>query len=138
MKTSSGLPIKFPSVINTKYDRMPFSEIDIIQSLIKEKEESFGVKQTYLYQSISYLKKSYKNQIIVSHLISLVLVAIYLIYLVNNLTLSLFSIPVAFWVLKIHIGSLRRMINDAIYDNCKEDRVFLKFALSTELVLIKE
>jgi len=117
---------------NTRYHEMPFSDIDKIRKDIQDGKLTLLINSVHLMLYLNQMKKSYS--FILRRLqdlqIGSFLVGVVFIFLNWKIAILIFLLAIIYSVFQ------SRLPFYFIRKNCLEDRVFLKFALATELVKV--
>ncbi len=117
---------------NAKYHEMSFSEIDKIREGIQNGKLILLINSVQLMLYLNQMKKSYAFILKRSQDLQIVgfLAGFIFIFLNWKVALLIFLITIIYSVFQ------SRLPFHFIRKNCLEDRVFLKFALATELVKV--
>ena len=125
---------KLPEIKNEKYHKMSFGEIDGIIKDINEGKLILLINSIQLMLYLNQMKKSYAFILKRSQDVQIVIFVAGIVVLFLNWKVAILII-----FLGIILGVFQsRLPFYFIRKNCLEDRVFLKFALSTELVKVKK
>lgn len=124
----------YPEIKSPEYHSMSFEEVDKIRESIKKGKLAIKINQTQIMLYLNQMNKKHSFILRLVQNTSLISFICVPIFIFINWKLS----PV-FFVVAIVFGSfVNKLANKYIFEECKEDRVFLKFALATELVALEE
>jgi len=117
---------------NTQYHEMPFSDIDKIRKDIHDGKLILLINSVQLMLYLNQMKKSYAFILRRSQDLQIgsFLVGVVFIFLNWKIAILIFLLAIIYSVFQ------SRLPFYFIRKNCLEDRVFLKFALATELVKV--
>ena len=117
---------------NTQYHEMPFSDIDKIRKDIQDGKLILLINSVQLMLYLNQMKKSYAFILRRSQDLQIgsFLVGVVFIFLNWKIAILIFLLAIIYSVFQ------SRLPFYFIRKNCLEDRVFLKFALATELVKV--
>ena len=117
---------------NTRYHEMPFSDIDNIRKDIQDGKLILLINSVQLMLYLNQMKKSYAFILKRSQDLQIgsFLIGVVFIFLNWKIAILIFLLAIIYSVFQ------SRLPFYFIRKNCLEDRVFLKFALATELVKV--
>ena len=117
---------------NTRYHEMPFSDIDKIRKDIQDGKLILLINSVQLMLYLNQMKKSYAFILRRSQDLQIgsFLIGVVFIFLNWKIAILIFLLAIIYSVFQ------SRLPFYFIRKNCLEDRVFLKFALATELVKV--
>jgi hypothetical protein len=135
--TFAGANMKFgplPKISNPEFDLMSFGEIDKIREKVASRKLLLLIKKTELFLYLNQMKKKYRLCLKVVQNFYLIGFPLSLVFIFINWKIS----PILF-ILSIIVQSCnRKLAKRFIFNQCVEDRVFLKFALAVGLVKLEE
>lgn len=124
----------YPEIKTPKYHEMSFGETDKVRERIKSGNLSLKIKQIELMFYLNQMSKKHSFILKMTQNVSIISFICMVVFIFINWKLS----PV-FLVIAVLSGILvNKLANNYIFEECKEDRVFLRFALATGLVKIEE
>jgi len=124
----------FPQIKNNHYHNMSWDEIKSLQNDIVNGKYNLLIKQTQLMLYLNQMNPSYKRKLVLIQNLSILFFIGFIILIFFNLLLSLLSFLTFIFLSILN----QKEANKLIYKNCIEDYVFLKFALSVELVSLEK
>ncbi|OGM76135.1 hypothetical protein A2210_02900 [Candidatus Woesebacteria bacterium RIFOXYA1_FULL_40_18] len=125
---------KYPEIKNPKYHEMSFGEVDRIREKIKSGELGVNIKQTQLMLYLNQMSKKHSFILKMTQNASIISFVFMIVFIFVNWRLTLL-----FFIIAIVSGILvNKLANKYIFEECRDDRVFLKFALATGLVELKK
>jgi hypothetical protein len=119
-----------PEIKNPEYHNMSFDELDKIREGIKDGKLGVKIKQTQLMLYLNQMSKRHSLILRTAQNISIISFVCILVFIFINWKLS----PLFFIIGVVSGMVVNRLANKYIFEECKEDKVFLKFALATGLV----
>jgi len=123
-----------PRICNLEFDLMSFGEIDKIRDKVASGKLGLLIKETELFLYLNQMKKKYRLCLKVVQNFYFIGFPLSLVFIFINWKIS----PILF-VLSIIVQSCnRKLAKRFIFNQCVEDRVFLKFALAVGLVKLEE
>ena len=113
---------------------MSFGEVDRIREKIKSGELGVNIKQTQLMLYLNQMSKKHSFILKMTQNASIISFVFMIVFIFVNWRLTLL-----FFIIAIVSGILvNKLANKYIFEECRDDRVFLKFALATGLVELKK
>ena len=113
---------------------MSWYEIKSLQNDIVNGKYNLLIKKTQLMLYLNQMNPSYKRKLVLIQNLSILFFIGFIILIFFNLLLSLLSFLTFIFLSILN----QKEANKLIYKNCIEDYVFLKFALSVELVSLEK
>jgi len=124
----------YPEIKNPEYHDISFGEVDKIRESIKGGKLGIKIKQTQLMLYLNQMSKKHSFILRIIQNVSIISFICVFVFIFINWKLS----PIFFVIAVVFGFMVNKLANRYIFEECKEDRVFLKFALSTGLVELEK
>jgi len=124
----------YPEIKNPEYHDISFGEADKIRESIKSGKLGIKIKQTQLMLYLNQMSKKHSFILRIIQNVSIISFICVFVFIFINWKLS----PIFFVIAVVFGFMVNKLANRYIFEECKEDRVFLKFALSTGLVELEK
>jgi len=123
-----------PEIRNPEYDLMSFEEIDEIRKKVAAGKLVVIIKENELFLYLNQMRKKYRLCLKVVQNSYFIGFPLSLLFLFINWKIS----PILFILSIIVQICNRKLAKKFIFNQCVEDRVFLKFALAVGLLKLRE
>ncbi len=120
----------YPEIKNPKYHEMSFGEVDKIREKVKSGELEVKIKQTQLMLYLNQMSKIHSFILRMTQNASIISFVFMIVFIFINWKL----VPLFFTIAIVSGVLVNKLANKYIFEECRDDRVFLKFALATGLV----
>ncbi len=125
---------KYPEIKEQKYHEMSFDEIDKIRQSIKAKKLAILINESELLLYLNSMSEQHNFQLRLVFNIAILFIVCSIVFIFINWKIS----PFLFIAGMFLQGTHRKLARLYIYRECKENRVFLKFALGVGLVKLQK
>jgi hypothetical protein len=123
----------FPEIKNEHYHDMSFGDLDILRGKLADGSVSLDIKQSQLFLYLNNMNKWISFILKRAQEIQMLAIPVGIVFLFINWKVSV----ILFICFIVSVFFLSHLANACVYHQCKNDRVFLKFALAVGFVKIR-